>query len=426
VANRQRLCGAVLLIFLAAPLALLEAQPKRKVIIDEDARGPATTDLQAVLVLLQSPDVEPLGITVVSGDEWRDEEVAHALRLLELIGRTDVPVVPGAVFPLVRTREWTRRWEQLYGRVSYQGAWNAERYHDPFLVPPLREGNPSLKPAKEDAAHFIVRMLHTHPHEVTLFAGGPLSDLALAVAIDPEAPRLAKELVIMGGSIAPAHGVDGSFPSRREFNFWWDPEAAQIVLHAPWPKITVTTVDISIQTRLTKQMIGDIARAQTPVARYLGQYADEEYMWDELAAEAWLDPGIITKREDLYMDVDISRGAGYGDTLVWAPGGQPGLGERLVSVEVGLDREGFYRLFERLMTVPTPAARVGARRARKSRDASGNLEPFSGRQTPLPAPTSGFSGDSKSGVKSAVFAVRWYRSCGTRHRTRAESRDRAR
>jgi inosine-uridine nucleoside N-ribohydrolase len=350
-------------VFLVAPLVALAAPPKRKVIIDEDARGPATTDLQAVLVLLQSPEVAPLGITVVSGDEWRDEEVAHTLRLLELIGRTDVPVVPGAVFPLLRTREWTFRWEKLYGKVSYQGAWTPGRYHSPFLVPPLLEGNPTLKPAQEDAAHFIVRMLHAYPGEVTLYAGGPLTNLALAVAIDPEVPRLAKELVIMGGSIAPAHAVDQSLTGRREFNFWWDPEAAHIVLHAPWRKITVTPVDISIKTRLTKPMIAEIARADTPVARYLARYANEEYMWDELAAEAWLDPDIITAQRRLYMDVDISPGPGYGDTLVWALGTEPGLGEQLVTVETDLDLQKFYRQFIRLMTraIPGPAASAPAR-----------------------------------------------------------------
>jgi inosine-uridine nucleoside N-ribohydrolase len=356
---RRKLCR-LFLVFLVAPLVSLAAQPQRKVIIDEDARGPATTDLQAVLVLLQAPEVTPLGITVVSGDEWRDEEVAHTLRLLELIDRTDIPVVPGAVFPLVRTREWTRRWEALYGKVSYQGAWTPGRYHDPFLVPPLREGNPALKPAKEDAAHFIVRMLHAYPGEVTLYAGGPLTNLALAVTIDPEVPRLAKELVIMGGSIAPAHAVDESLAGRREFNFWWDPEAAHIVLHASWRKITVTTVDISIKTRLTKQMIGEISRADAPVARYLARYADEEYMWDELAAEAWLDPGIVTAQEPLYMDVDVSPGPGYGDTLVWAPGAQPGLGEQLVTVETDLDLQKFYRQFIQLMTRTTPGPAAAA------------------------------------------------------------------
>src|SRR5437016_2380497 len=110
---------AVLLWLVMASAA--SAQEKRYVIIDQDAAGPAGTDLQSVLVLLQAPTVQVLGITVVTGDAWRDEEVAHTLRLLELIGRTDIPVVPGAVFPLVRTQPWTHLWEQQLGRVSYQG-----------------------------------------------------------------------------------------------------------------------------------------------------------------------------------------------------------------------------------------------------------------------------------------------------------------
>src|ERR1700719_2143186 len=142
----------------------VSAQAKRKVIIDQDARGPATTDQQSILVFLQSPEVETLGITVVSGDMWRDEEVAHTLRLLELVGRTDIPVVPGLAAPMVRTKQWTDAWEQMYGKVLYQGAWNNPRSaHAPEEVPKLPEGNPTTKPATEDAAHFLIRMVHKYP-----------------------------------------------------------------------------------------------------------------------------------------------------------------------------------------------------------------------------------------------------------------------
>jgi len=358
-----------LLFILAAPLA---AQPKHKVIIDQDARGPATTDQQTFLVLIQSPQTEVLGITVVSGDQWRDEEVAHTLRLLELIGRTDIPVVPGAVFPLINSKEMIARWEKLYGKVNYEGAWNnwkvgnypgawnTGKYHDPFVVPTLVEGNPTTKASEEDAAHFIIRMVHKYPHEVTIYAGGPLTDLAQAISIDPQMPELAQELIVMGGSIAPDEPLAQATTNRREFNFWWDPEATHIALCAPWKKITVTTVDISIKTRLSKAMIEQIAKANTPAAQYIGKYADEEYMWDELAAEAWLDPSIITKEEQLYMDIDISHGAGYGNTLTWLPGSQPGLGEQRVHVQVDLDRDKFYKMFVDLMTRLTPTPHSAA------------------------------------------------------------------
>jgi inosine-uridine nucleoside N-ribohydrolase len=88
---------AILVLLLASSFA--QAQQRRKVIIHEDCSGPGGSNLQTLLVMIQSPQVEVLGITVVSGDQWRDEEVAHTLRLLEIIGRTDIPVVPGAVFP---------------------------------------------------------------------------------------------------------------------------------------------------------------------------------------------------------------------------------------------------------------------------------------------------------------------------------------
>jgi inosine-uridine nucleoside N-ribohydrolase len=341
------------------------AQGKRKVIIDQDARGPATTDQQSILVFLQSPDVETLGITVVSGDMWRDEEVAHTLRMLEIVGRTDVPVVPGAIYPLINREEMILRWEKLYGKVSYKGAWNrtptgdGQRgvYHGPNEVPNLVEGNPTTKPAEEDAAHFIVRMLHKYPHQVTLYAGGPLTDIAQAISIDPEVPDLAQELVIMGGSISPVVPPDWVTENRREFNFWWDPEAVHITLTAPgWHRITDITVDISVKTWLKKSMIAEIAKSQTPAAQYLGKYADEEYRWDELAAAAWVDPSIITKETQLYMDMDYSHSAGYGNTVVWQPGSQPGLAEQLVHVPLELDLAKFDKMFVDLMTRPTPNA----------------------------------------------------------------------
>ena len=80
-------------------------------------------------------------------------------------------------------------------------------------------------------------------------------------------------------------------------------------------------------------------------------------MWDELAAVAWLDPSIITKWKKLYIDVNVDRGAGYGDTLAWPPGQQPGLGEVLVEVQDDLDKGKFYREYVELLSRPTPNAK---------------------------------------------------------------------
>src|SRR5215468_3686409 len=295
------------------------AQTRRKVIIDQDCAGPGGSNLQTLLMMIQSPEVEVLGITVVTGDAWRDEEVAHALRLLEIIGRTDISVVPGAVFPLLHRREEAQLHQQLYGKFAYAGAWDERWWHEPFVVPKLAEGQPTTTPANEDAAHFLIRMVHQYPHEVTIYEGGPMTDLALAIAIDPEFPRLAKELVFMGGSLSPQTDYpEFANNPRHEFNFWFDPEAADIVLRAPWYKITCTPTDISIKVRVTPELIKRIEPSGTAVARYVARFTQTapgaDFMWDELAAAAWIDPSIITKREKRFMGVDLSRGAGYGNT----------------------------------------------------------------------------------------------------------------
>src|ERR1700730_8800180 len=174
-----------------------EAGAKRKVIIDQDAFGPAGSNMQAILMLLQSKDVEVLGITIPSGDGWRDEEVSHTLRLLEIAQRTEVPVYAGAVWPLVQTQGLGKRWESLYGKLFYKGAWTEvwptegtvrrSPYHaDPYLVPPSPAGEPKIKPARESAASFLVRKVREFPGQVSIVAAGPLTNLALASRLDPE------------------------------------------------------------------------------------------------------------------------------------------------------------------------------------------------------------------------------------------------
>jgi purine nucleosidase len=355
--SRTRFFFALVLLLTAA---LSFAQPRRKIIINEDCSGPGGSNMQTLMVLIQSPQVEVLGITVVSGDQWRDEEVAHTLRLLEIMGRNDIPVVPGAKYPLVHTREESQMWQQRYGKVAYAGAWDEHWWHEASVVPPLPEGAPTTKPADEDAAHFLVRMVHKYPHEVTIYEGGPMTNLALAISLDPQFPELVQELVFMGGSLSPqTDNPEFLNNPRHEFNFWFDPEAAEIVLRAPWKKIVCTPTDISIKTHMTAAFVKQIEAAGTPLARYIARFAmltpGADIMWDELAAAAWIDPTIITKRETRYMAVDLDRGAGYGNTLTSGtkdalrPAAQP------VEIQVDLDTDKFYRMFAALMTAPTPA-----------------------------------------------------------------------
>lgn len=337
---------------------LAAGQPaRRRVLIDEDGSGPGGTNQMAILALLQSPQVEVLGITIVTGDAWRDEEVQHTLRMLEMTGHDNVPVVPGAVFPLVRTREETRAAAALVGRAGWMGAWGGDGStpaREPWDVPALSEGSPRGKALDEDAAHFLVRQVRALPGDVTIYAGGPLTNIALALAIDPHFAELTRGIVMMGGSINPSTD-DPEFATnpRREFNFWFDPESAHKVLQASWPRIDVTTVDVSIQARFTEKMRAEIAHLNSPAAAYIAKYSKEpDYMWDEIAACAWIDPSVITKERALYMDVDLGHGASYGDTLTWSEKDRPATGVKLVHAQIDLDAPKFSRIFADLISGP--------------------------------------------------------------------------
>jgi len=349
----------LVILFLLIATSLGFAQQRRKVIINQDCSGPGGSNMQTLLTLIQSPAVEVLGITVVSGNQWRDEEVAHTLRLLELIGRTDIPVVPGAVFPLVHRRKEAQLWQAMYGKVAFAGAWDDRWWHEHDVIPTLLEGEPATKPAEEDAAHFLIRMVRKYPHEVTIYEGGPMTNLALASAIDPHFAELAEGLVFMGGSLSPQTD-DPEFKSdpRHEFNFWFDPEAAKSVLAAPWKKIICTPVDISVKTKITDAMVAEIKKSNSAAAQYVVKFFMKDqggfYMWDELAAAAWIDPTLITKRETLYMSVNIDHGAAYGNTLTWTDKDKPGLGERLVEIQMDLDLARFNKMFVELISAPTP------------------------------------------------------------------------
>src|SRR5213080_1109374 len=224
--NRNSTFLAIICALLCIPAWGQAASGKRKIIIDQDAAGPGGTDQQSMLLLIQSRQTEVLGITVVTGDGWLKDEVAHTLRMLEIIGRSDIPVIAGAEYPLVRRKEETELVEQQYGTYAWHGAWTPRLYHPPDELGDMPEGKPTTKPSDEDAAHFLIRLVHKYPDEITIYAGGPMTNLALAISIDPGFAAMAKEIVFMGASLAP-QTKDPEFINtpRREFNLWFDPEA---------------------------------------------------------------------------------------------------------------------------------------------------------------------------------------------------------
>ena len=356
---------------LAAALAPLHAgAARREVIIDQDMFGPGGSNMNSVLMLLQAPDVDVLGIVVSSGDGWREEEIAQTLRMLELVGRPEVPVYAGAAFPLVNSAARMKAWERRYGPLVWKGAWTesfggqprADYHADPYLVPPSAAGAPALKVQAESGIAFMIRAVHRHPGQVTLWMGGALTDLALATREDPGFAAAARELVFMGGSFNPV-AADNSFADeyahspRREFNMLWDAEAATAVLHEAWPRVLQIPVDPTTKTFFGKALYAEIGRAASPVAAYVARYGEGFPMWDELAAAVWLDPSLVKRSQAMLVDVAAGDGADYGSTLSWPVGRGPGLGERPVEVVQDVDVARFERLTVRLLGAGRAPAR---------------------------------------------------------------------
>ena len=370
LATLTRVLVSLTFALLAGVCCAQDGGARRKVIIDQDAFGPASSNLQAILMLLQASDVEVLGITIPSGDGWRDEEVSHTLRLLEIASRTEVPVYPGAVYPLVNTQQRTKVWEQLYGKLFYKGAWTESwpaegtmrrsPYHaDPFLVPPSPAGEPKIKAAAETAAEFLVRKVHEFPGQITIIAAGPLTDLAIASRLDPQFASFARELVFMGGSYNPM-AADNAFAAeyanapRREFNMRLDPEAASIVLHEPWKKITQVPIDPTTRTFFKPEFFRQLrmaARHSTPTGAIRPTLSDVGRTGGGGVARS--------------VDRDPQRHAagGYRHQLhrglrryaELGVGAGPGLGERPVLVVQDVDVPRFEHMVLDLLSRPTPA-----------------------------------------------------------------------
>jgi purine nucleosidase len=354
-------------LLLLASLAVQASDARRKVIIDQDMFGPGGSNMNSVLMLLQAPDVDVLGIVVSSGDGWRDDEIAQTLRMLELAGRPEVPVYAGAVFPLLNSAARMKAWEQRYGPLVWKGAWQdsfggkprADFHANPFLVPTPAAGAPSLKAQPGSAIAFLLESVRRYPGQVTIWVGGAMTDLALAAREQPGFAAATKELVFMGGSFNPI-AADNQFSEeyihapRREFNMLWDAEAASMVFHEAWPRVTQIPVDPTTRTFFRQALYDEIGRAGTPVARYVASYGQGFPMWDELAAAVWLDPTLVTRHQTMLVDVSTNDDAGYASMLSWPLGAGPGMGERAVDVVQAVDVLRFERLTVKLLTGPAP------------------------------------------------------------------------
>jgi len=328
-----------------APLATAQAgEPRRLVIVDNDF-GVPVSGIQAV-PLITSPAVKVLGITTVVGDSYVTDDVMHLLRFLEVIGRTDIPVYAGANTPLLRTKGELNVWERRYSTFAWKGAWNEPRTGHPAIGPddvqPMPLGPTRRKPAKGSAAAFLVDEVRAHPGEISIVAAGPLTNLALAVRLDPGFAANVKELVIMGGL------VDGNLRQATEdanlyndFNFKFDPESADIVLTAGFPKIRIVS-SVANKVRLTPEFLRRIVSVKTPLTDYYERFSLKGLpLWDEMASAILLDATLVTKSTKVYMRVDLGQGMNYGNAYVWSGATRPHLDEREVEIVDDIDADRF-------------------------------------------------------------------------------------
>jgi purine nucleosidase len=320
---------------LISALAAVGAGPER-ILIDTDC-GVFGDDGAAITMLARNPKRARIeGISAVSGNVWGDAVFRNVKNILRLLGREDVRLGANAGPPLVHTAamgdEEARRWGALEFRGAFADA----------APPPADLGVPA-------GADFLAQAIERNPGVLTLVAIGPMTNVALALRLHPGIASKIHRLVFMGGS----YKSPGNVTKTAEFNFWFDPEAAQIVLRSAIPEKVMFGLDISEFAKIGKSQFDRIASAETPIARlyrddagnrYPGFLRDSSatgYLWDELTA-AWLvDPAVVTRSEDHYLDVVTEFGRRYGSVVDLdrrlAPDATP------VRVMLGLD---FNRAFE--------------------------------------------------------------------------------
>jgi purine nucleosidase len=262
----------------------------------------------------------------------------------------------------VRTAEETRLSDQMYGKPAFLGAYSAPDAPagwdkvDPSRVP---EGLPKSRVGEENAAQFMIRMVHAHPHQVTIVALGPLTNVALACRLDPHFSELTEELVLMGGSLNPqTEAAEWINRPRHEFNFWFDPEASSITLREKWAKVTTTTIDVSLKTRAEPEVLDGLAKGHSAAAQWVTRYTTRplipNYLWDEMAVAAWIDPSLIRGDRMVYMDVATDHGADYGDTLIYTDADKPTLTPSRVRAITDVDLSRLQKMIVDRLSVEPP------------------------------------------------------------------------
>jgi inosine-uridine nucleoside N-ribohydrolase len=274
---------------------------------------PGHDDAIALLLALASPEINVLGVTTVSGNQTLEKTTANAIRVLDHIGRRDVPVAAGANRPLVRERQTAA---EVHGESGLDG---------PRLPPPSRT------PEQAHAIDWIASTVMESPEPVTLIATGPLTNIALLVARYPELESRLPRIVLMGGAIG-----EGNTTPAAEFNIWVDPEAASRVFQSG-VEVTMVGLDVTHRALMTPdhtQRLAAAGRAGKLVADLYDFYArfhESRYGWDgapvhdAVAVAHVIDPTLLTTTHcGVVIDTgpEPSRGRTHVDTrhaMGWAP-----------------------------------------------------------------------------------------------------------
>jgi purine nucleosidase len=326
------------------------AAARETIVFDTDC-GLFGDDGASLVMLLRSPvKVSIADITVVPGNVWSPQGAEYVHHILDLLKRS-MMVYTGAATPLLHTAAMAREEGRRWGPLEFSGAFAL----DPHAVVPAPGARLTGRQARPGAVERIIAEVERHPGDITIFAVGPLTNIALALRLHPEIETRIKQIVMMGGNV----GSPGNASPLAEFNFWFDAEAARLVLRSRIPKKILFDLDICNRALLRKPQFDEIVAAHTPVTdlfredygnRYPGflQHPDASVpLWDVLCAAWLLDPASVTRSEPRYLDVRSSWGRYYGATIPLdrrqAPDATP------VTLMLDLDYQRVYKMFRDLL-----------------------------------------------------------------------------
>lgn len=224
---------------------------KPKILLDCDTGIDDAITLLYLAALVRSGEAELVAVGTVHGNVAPGTGALNTLRVLERAGLDGVPVAVGAARPLAQD-------------VHYADAWHGTDGLGETGLPA-----PAGRPAQISAPEQIVRLARAHPGELTLLAVGPLTNLAIALLLEPALPELFREVVVMGG----AFHHQGNITSHAEANIWHDPEAAELVLGAGWP-VTLVPLDATHPTAVGDAWLDRLAAADSEVARFAVRVLD--------------------------------------------------------------------------------------------------------------------------------------------------------